>query len=142
MPQPDGELMEFDLIPPNGLRAVWPEVKSSLLAVQAKSPEDWIPEDVYHAIKSGSAALHLAREGGQLSGVLVTTVTFSEFSGRKFLHVWVAHNLGSADVIEAGIEMLRDMAKACNAEMITFGSKRAGWKSRHTTISATYGIEL
>lgn len=134
--------MEFFLIKPSELRAVWPQVKSSLLAVQAKSQEDWIPEDVYHAIKSGEAALHLAKVSGELAGVLVTTVTFSEFAGRKFLHVWVAHNLGDSDVIDAGIGMLRDMAKGCGAEMITFGSKRAGWKSRYTTVSATYGIEL
>jgi hypothetical protein len=134
--------MDFYLVNASNLRSVWPEVRASLDAVQAKSPEDWIPEDIYHAIKTGSAALHLAKEGGQLAGVLVTTVTFAEFSGRKFLHVWVAHNLAGTDVIEAGIDMLKAMARAAGAEMITFGSKRAGWKSRYQTVTATYGIEL
>lgn len=134
--------MEFFLIQSNELRAVWPQVKSSLLAAQAKSQEDWIPEDIYHAIKSGSAALHLAKEGGQLAGVLVTTVTFAEFSGRTFLHVWIAHNLAGPNVIEAGLDMLKDMARAAGAEMITFGSRRAGWKSRYQVVTATYGIEL
>ena len=142
MPEPHGELMEFELIPAVHLRSVWPLVRVSLDAVQAKSPEDWIAEDVYHAIKAGSAALHLAKDGGEVAGVLVTTVTFAEFSGRKFLHVWVAHNMGAADVVDSGIEMLKAMARAAGAEMVTFGSKRAGWKSRHKTVSATYGIDL
>lgn len=142
MPKLDGELMEFVLITPDKLRQAWPTVRASLDEVQSKSPEDWIAEDVYHAVKSGAAALHLAMEGGELAGVLITTVTLAEFSGRRFLHVWVAHNLGDSDVIDAGLDMLRQMAKASGAEMITFGSKRPGWKSRHKLVNAIYGIDL
>jgi len=34
-------------------------------------PEDWIAEDVYHAIKCGSAALYLAYEGSTYAGYMV-----------------------------------------------------------------------
>lgn len=52
--------MHFLLVHPDGLRNHWPLIRASLDAVQAKCPEDWIAEDVYHAIKSGAACCHVA----------------------------------------------------------------------------------
>lgn len=132
--------MEFLLIPPAGLRQWWPKISESLDAVLAKAPEDWIKEDVYHAIKAGSAACHVALNESGYAGLLVTTLTTAEFSGRKSLHVWIAHNAGDADVIEAGVDLLRNTARSAQIERVTFGSPRKGWAKRYPLLTATYEV--
>lgn len=72
--------MDFISVNPTDLRAHWPQISASLDVVQTKSPEDWIKEDVYHAIKSGHAACHMAYAQGQYAGLLVTSVSMTEFS--------------------------------------------------------------
>jgi hypothetical protein len=136
----DGRMMEFELIHPNKLRNVWETVRASLLVVMDKSAEDWIPEDIYHAIKAGDAALHLVKSGGALVGVMVTRLIRSEFTEDTHLHVWAAHNLGETDVVEVSFERLREMARACGAKMVTFGSTRKGWGRKHETLSTLYGV--
>ena len=99
--------MDFTLITADALRSAWPRIRESLDAVLAKAPDDWIPEDVYHAIKCGDAACHLASNDAGFAGILVTTLTHAEFSGTPALHVWIAHNVADADVFDAGMDLLR-----------------------------------
>ena len=132
--------MNLTLIHPNDLRQHWPKILSSLCAVRLKAQDDWIAEDVYHAIKSGNAACHVADDNGY-AGVLITTLTSAEFSGDKALHVWIAHSTGG-DVFEQGLPMLRDMAKRAGVSRITFGSPRPGWAKRFPLISATYEVPI
>lgn len=95
--------MDFVLVTPADLRGHWPRISASLDAVKVKAPhEDWIHEDVYSAIKAGSAACHLAFGDRGFEGLMVTTMSRAEFSGQQSLHVWIAHNEGDADVMEAG----------------------------------------
>lgn len=134
--------MELTLVTPQGLRAAWPLILPSLQAVQAKAADDWIPEDVYHAIKAGDAACHVGTDATGYCGILITTRTIAEFSGTPALHVWIVHNTGGADVLEAGLPLLRQMARRAGAARITFGSPRPGWGKRFPLISATYEIPL
>lgn len=92
--------MEFLNVTPQALRAHWPQIASSLDAVLAKAPEDWIKEDVYHAIKGGSASCHLAFTDQAYAGLLIATLSHAQFTGNQSLHVWIAHNTGDSDVIE------------------------------------------
>lgn len=103
----------------------------------AKASDDWIPEDVYHAIKAGTAACHLSGDG-----LLITTLTRAEFSGTRALHVWIVHNTGGPDVIDANLPLLRAMAHRAGATKITFGSPRIGWAKRFPLVSATYEVPL
>lgn len=134
--------MDFTLIQPAGLRAAWPRVRESLDAVLAKAADDWIPEDVYHSLKCGDAACHIATNDTGYAGILVTTLARAEFSGTPALHVWIAHNAGNADVFEAGLGLLRQMARKAGASRITFGSPRLGWAKRFPLVSATYEVPL
>jgi hypothetical protein len=45
--------MDFIVVTPADLRGHWPRIAASLDVVLAKAPEDWIKEDVYHALKAG-----------------------------------------------------------------------------------------
>lgn len=132
--------MDFVLVTPDALRANWPTIRAALDAVQAKAPEDWIAEDVYHAIKSGKVACHLIYSAGQYAGLLIVRPEFAEFSGTPSLHVWIAHNAGGEDVFEAGEGLLKSTAQRMGASSITFGSPRPGWAKRYRLVSATYEI--
>lgn len=132
--------MNLVLIRPDELRQHWPRIMGSLCVVRAKAKDDWIAEDVYHAIKSGAAACHLAF-APDYAGLLITTLTRAEFSGTPALHVWIAHSVGG-DVFEAGLPMLREMAKHAGAARITFGSPRPGWAKRFPLVSATYEVPI
>lgn len=134
--------MDFHLVNPADLRAHWGHLSRSLHAVQKASPEDWIAEDVYHAIKSGAAACHIALNDHGYAGCMVTLLTRTEYSGECELHCWIAHNVGEADVIAEGVGMLREMAKKAGAKRITFGSSRLGWGKRYKLKSAVYEIPM
>ena len=134
--------MELSLVPPAGVRQSWPLILSSLHAVMAKGPVEWIPEDVYHELRSGSAACHIATDANGYAGCMVTQRVTDPYSGVQSLHVWIAHNAGEADVIEGGMELLQKMAKQGGFQRITFGSSRPGWGKRFPMLSATYEIPI
>lgn len=140
VPQLDGELMDFILATPDTLRAHWPQIRLALDAVAAKAPEDWIPEDVYHAIKAGKVACHLVVDCGEYAGLIIVRPEVAEFSGKTSLHVWIAHNAAGQDVFAAGEGLLKATAAKMGASGITFGSPRPGWVKRYPLISATYEI--
>lgn len=119
------------------IRGEWPRIRSGLDAVLAKCREDWIPEDVYHALKSGNAACYTNE-----AGILIVTRPLNEFTQRPELHVWITHNEGAADVLEEGIEFLREQARHIGATRITFASPRLGWSKRFPMINATYEVPL
>src|SRR3546814_2779637 len=81
----DRHMIDFQLVTPATLRQHWPRILSSLCAVRAKTDNDWIPEDVYHSIKSGESACHLARDGERYAGLLVSKISTAEFSGTRSL---------------------------------------------------------
>src|SRR3546814_15917399 len=96
----DRHMIDFQLVTPATLRQHWPRILSSLCAVRAKTDNDWIPEDVYHSIKSGESACHLAYDGERYVGLLVSKISVAEFSGTRSLFVWIAPNEGSVDVLD------------------------------------------
>lgn len=134
--------MDFHLIAPATLHSVWPRVKESLAKVREKTDPPWLDEDVYHALKSGSAALHVAYSEDRYCGLLVTRIIECEFSKDQELHIWIAHNVGNANVIESGLTLLKTMAKSAGVKRLTFDSSRVGWSKRFKLESATYRIDL
>jgi hypothetical protein len=133
--------MDFILVTPDTLRAHWPVIRASLHAVQAKAPEDWLPEDVYLAIKTSAVACHLLVKNGQYAGMFVIRTEQAEFSKAQSLHVWIAHNAGDEDVFEAGEGLIKQTAQRMGVSTITFGSPRPGWAKRYRLVSATYEID-
>lgn len=135
-------MIEFVHVTPATLRQHWPRILGSLCVVRAKNDNDWIAEDVYHSIKSGESACHLAYDGEHYAGLLVTKLSIAEYSGTRSLFVWIAHNEGAPDVMDAGLPLLREMATRANAQRITFGSPRKGWAKRYPLITAMYEVPL
>lgn len=97
--------------------------------------EDWIPEDVYHEIRAGRAALYMFGEG-----FIVLEKGETRFTNLPTLHVWLAYNADGQDVYAAAIGLIHHLATQMNAHKITFGSPRMGWAKRFPLLSATYEI--
>lgn len=131
--------MEFILIQPDGLRAIWPQI---LVGLEKMPAEDWISEDVYHAIRSGESALYIGTNESGYAGFIVLRQQRTEFSREPVLHVWLAHNVGDADVFGAAQDFVKQIARSMGAKKITFGSPRIGWSKRYPLISATYEVPL
>ena len=131
--------MDFILIQPDGLRTVWPQVRAGLDTMPA---DDWIPEDVFHAVKSGAAALYLGVSDKGFCGFLILQKLIAEFSRTPTLHCWLAYNHGGQDIYDAAAEFLKEHAKHMGAARLTFGSPRPGWGKRFPCLTATYEIPL
>ncbi len=128
----------LNLVHPSQLRKVWPIIRCGLEDVARKNEVDWIPEDVYHSVKSGVAAVHLAESGS----FLVTCLNRNQYTNDPELHIWIARNVGGSDVITEGLELLRAMATNAGARRITFDSPRNGWERRYNRITAVYEVPL
>lgn len=129
--------MNFVLVKPTELRAVWADVRAGLDKMPA---EDWIAEDVYHAIRGGTAALYLGVGESGCQGFMVLRQQFAEFSGAPILHVWLAYSVAGADVYAQAEDYVRGIARQMGANRITFGSPRPGWAKRYPVVSTTYEI--
>jgi hypothetical protein len=110
--------MEKLYIQPSELRQHWSFVRSGLNTILSKSPEEWIPEDVYVDCFNNKALLWLFKQENRLFGFAVLQPQEDN------LHIWCAyfeHNLAD------GWQAIQDIAKAGGARTITFESKRKGW---------------
>lgn len=76
------------------------------------------------------------------AGLMIVNPVRSEFSGQTNLHVWIAHNEGSADIVLGGLDLLRQIASRGGFSKVTFASSRLGWAKRHKLITAVYEVEL
>ena len=78
----------FDAIPPEQIRAAYNIIEKDLQKVISRSYSDWIPADVYSALRNGTSELVVAYKDEQYAGFLVLSI-LSEFGGEKKLFVWV-----------------------------------------------------
>lgn len=111
-------------VAPIAIRQHWQMVRKGLEEVLAKGGGTWIPEDVYHYIKSGRAHLHMSDLGGYTSGFVVLEPV-EDHDGMS-LHIWAAWSK-EGDATETHMPELQEYAANINAKRITFSSVRAGW---------------
>jgi hypothetical protein len=97
----------------------WPRIKAGLEVLLGKAPDDWIPEDVYVAIATGS---HQAIEIG--TGFAV--VQAQPYIRGRMLFVWCLYMPPENDK-RAVIDALDSLARSCGCGLIRFHSSRDGW---------------
>jgi hypothetical protein len=105
-------------VPADQIRSVWDEVRWFLekVLIECKNCDTWVPEDVYHEIKSGRAHLHVV--GQPLFGCLVLQVLKDPYIGDTYLHVWIAYSktLGAIQRLMPDLEYI---ARTVGAKRIT-----------------------
>jgi hypothetical protein len=112
---------------PDELQDVWDLIWPGLKKVERHSASHWIPEDVYHAIKSGASVLHLCYVDGDYCGFTVSNLV-QNFDG-KVLHFWIVYNDSKVDIIKTFMPDVESMAHRAGAKRITFWSPRK-WERR------------
>jgi hypothetical protein len=110
-------------VPPADIAAVWPRVRPGLESME--KGDGWLPEDIYLALKTNGASLHMVAIDGKEHGFIVLRV-LHDFDGPR-LHIWVLHSHSKIDVMTEFDDELTSIAKSINAGRITFSSTRSGW---------------
>ena len=112
--------MEKLYIEPKDLRSWWHFVKPGLEDVLKKSPENWIPEDVYADCMNGRVMLWVFSENNYPVGFAVLAVRGDA------LHCWCgwANSVGH---FKSAVECVSEIAKAGGSKFVTFESWRSGW---------------
>lgn len=112
--------MEKRYIQPQELRSWWPWVRVGLEKVKTKSTEAWIPEDVYADCFEQRSMLWVFLKENRPVGFAV----LQPF--QTSLHVWCGYAY-EPDCLFDSWELIKEIAKAGNANAVTFDSNRPGW---------------
>jgi hypothetical protein len=127
-------------VAPQELHETWSLVKAGLEEVARKIDADWMPEDVYSALKAGVSTLHLGYNNEEYEGFLVLTPT-PDYDGMT-LFIWCAYSATDNNVLERYWEELEQMGRNIKAKRIRFHSPRKGWAKRFKPVATIYEKEL
>lgn len=113
---------ELRHVPGEYIRSVWGEIRWCLEEVLSACPDadSWIPEDVYHEVKAGTATLHV-NVGEKIFGCLVTQIVKDSYTGEPSLHVWIAYS-GLLGAIAYLLPEIERMARNLGVKKITCAS--------------------
>lgn len=118
-------MTEFKHIPVDELRNWWPSLRAGLNKIKTKSPENWIPEDVYTDCWNKKAMLWVVLENNHFYGFFILQPIDKE------LHVWAAWTLeNDYQVVQKGLQFIKNMARDAGFKYLTFSSHRPGWDRR------------
>jgi hypothetical protein len=122
-------MIEIRVVQPHELKDWWTFVKPGLENILRKSPEDWIPEDVYTQCFCKNALLWIYVENNRPLGFMVLVAK------PQAVHVWC---LWAADKnrLPEGSEVFWKTLKEANIKQVTFESYRKGWDK----IARQYGF--
>lgn len=112
--------MNVEYIKPEHLRKIWPFVRNGLEVILTKSPESWIPEDIYSDCFTGKSMLWVFVEDQPCGFVVLQPIGDN-------LHIWCAYGRGDFD---SGLDHVLRIAKEGGAKTISFDSWRRGWNHR------------
>ena len=112
--------MQKTLVNPQELRNWWGFVRPGLDEILRKSPENWIPEDVYADCMNGRTMLWVFSVNDKAIGFAVL-----ELKG-DVLHCWCgwANSVGH---FESAVKCVSEIAKESGSRFVTFESWRSGW---------------
>lgn len=113
-------------IEPQHLAVEWDRVRAGLVEVKKATTDDWLPEDVYMALRQGHATLYIGTgAGGVYLGFLVLRL-LPTFHGSK-VEVWCAYSATSAPLMRTFWPHLQAVARNTGASKISFSSTREEW---------------
>jgi hypothetical protein len=118
-------MTEFKHIPVDDLRKWWPSIRAGLDKIKGRSPENWIPEDVYTDCWNQKAMLWVVLKNNHFYGFFILQPMGEE------LHVWAAWTLeNDYQVVQKGLQFIKNMARDANVKYLTFASHRPGWNRK------------
>lgn len=113
--------MKYEYVPPHEIKQNWDFVRFGLHKILRKSPEDWIPEDVYASIVCQKSVLWLVKsDNGHNEGFFIL-----QPSGDT-CHIWCAWAV-APDLLDGGVAFIEQIARESGANKLTFDTNRIGW---------------
>jgi hypothetical protein len=109
--------MQLKYVNTNELKQIWQQIKPSLNDMANQSNE-WILEDAYCDLKENRAHLYLAIRDNYFVGYVIIQI-FGET-----LHIWAAYG---DNVLQDGLNQIKEIAKQQHIKQITFSAIRKGW---------------
>ena len=98
----------FEYIPLEDVKVAYTRIESELKKVAEKSYADWIPADVYAALRKSSSELYMVYENNYYAGFVIVSI-LDDAGGEKTLHIWVAYSRSGYNIIGAGVEFLEGL---------------------------------
>lgn len=114
---------------PAELHAWWPLVRPGLERVRMKARASWLCEDIYCAVRSGGATMHVGYIDQHYAGVLVLTINTDPFTAERSLLVWAAYTCHRL-ALQYGLADVRALAARAGLHKLVFHSPRRGWSRR------------
>lgn len=108
--------MYLQYVPVNDIGVYWDKIKPSL----ENMAHTWRVEDAYCELKEGRADLFLTVEDNYFTGYIITQ------RHGDALHIWAAYN-DKNDVLEKGLDCVKELAQSHRLKRITFKSYRKAW---------------
>ena len=128
--------MKFEYINPADLHKVWFSIRQGLEVVLERTGEEYLPEDVYAAIKAGTAYLYVVD-----NGFTVLVNSKAPYTNEPVLFIWIAYHATDEDLADEFYAELKKMAKTIGASKITWNSPRR-WDRRAKAKLTAYCYEL
>ena len=116
-------------INPGELHAWWPLVRPGLERVRVKARASWLCEDIYSAVRTARATMHVGYIGQHYAGVLVLTINVDPFTAEKSLLIWAVYTRHRA-ALRYGLANVKEMAARAGLRKLVFHSPRRGWSRR------------
>lgn len=137
-------MWELRQVAPADLHAAWALAKPGLERVRIKANASWLCEDVFAAIRTGRATLHMGYLDEQYVGCVVLTINMDPFSNERSVLVWALYTGGGQDrdkpepglipvndaILHYGLADVKEIARKAGINKIRFHSPRAGWIRR------------
>ena len=120
------EGLVVEAIPLEDVKAAYSNIEKDLHYVSTKLNAEWIPADIYAALRAGSAELSVMYKNDYYVGFGVLTLV-DNLDGEKSLFIWVAYTKPEYNVIKEGFEFLDKLSEDLNVTGIEFHSPRSGW---------------
>jgi hypothetical protein len=108
--------MYLQYVPVSDIGVYWDKIKPSL----ENMAHTWRVEDAYCELKEGRADLFLTVEDNYFTGYIITQ------RHGDALHIWAAYN-DKNDVLEKGLDCVKELAQSHRLKRITFKSYRKAW---------------
>lgn len=113
--------MKYIYQTPDMVRENWEFIRFGLSRILRKSPEPYIPEDVYVNLGIGKAFLWLVvADNDTKEGFFIL-----EKNGDT-CHIWCAWAI-APNLLEDGVAHIETLAREFGAQKLTFDTNRVGW---------------
>jgi hypothetical protein len=114
------------VIEPGHLGAEWDRVRAGLVEVKKATTDDWLPEDVYMALRQGQAVLYIGEGAGhEYLGFLVLRMV-PTFHGKR-IDIWCAYSSTPMPLMRRFWPHIKAVARNAGADAIGFSSARDEW---------------